>query len=1028
MLDLYSKPLRVYIVLGALAIWGTWCGFKLPISLFPISNQVRVHANVGYGSMTGQQFFDSYGSNLEYSIRQIKVDDYEVEKLTSRYEKSSVSYDILFAWGANSTQATSEVRNLLYSRLGSAEEGIRNSISVGNWGQNQGFFAVSFYSPLRSLEDVYDTLAPLLNNLGPKIKDAKDVGLYNPNQREVTIRLNPAKMAQFELTTTQVSYAVQNSTRSLQGGNIQIGEKNQSIVLPRAAESISDLENISISRAGKSGVLLKDFASVSLNLSEDNQQKFKTSGTESLILFASPREGGNIKNMSDQLMDELNRVKGQWPSDISFRVLVNPSDFINRSIEGVIREVIIAAFLAVLVLFAFIGSFRNVATAAIEIPLSLVMAFILMRLTDMNLNLISLGGLALSAGMNVDASVVVLENIFRHFHNVDPNLPKNEKAKILVGAVREVQLPIIASTLASLVVFAPLIFTKGLSNSLLADLAKAVIFSHGLSAIVALILVPTIRLQLLSNSQLKESASPIEGFLSAVERFYRHRLTQFLNSSKAQIVAVLVVTLMLTGLIQFALPRLEKEIIGKPETDWLIVGAISPQFTNPKAVEAELSKMEETLFQKLGSKINYTFMQIYGRTNGIIMVRFNDKRDVERLTPEIEQTFKNTAITNYFVSPWNPSELRIPSAPDFRLEITGTDAFARQRLASELNLALTENGITDRVTVTPTDKENSGIVLTEFGGLTSKQSVISREDLSHYLRLATTGTYTGTIHQNQQDFGVYLRIDKKQTDSTEKLQALPVGFEGKLIPVGALARFSTTQLAPMIYRENQTDLIVLEGSLDKANKGKLKESEKSLDQLLKNRLDAIEMNGTSSARVIKTIPDTELREALKQLEIAIIISILLIFITMILQLGDFVQSLLVLLAIPLGFIGVLSALWIFSSKLSLNAGLGTILLNGIAVANSIILVDFIHRKFKAGLRAHEATIEASTARLRPILMTSFTTVLGMLPIALGLGEGGKILQPLGIAVCGGLWASALMTLFFVPALQYQYLRIIEKRR
>jgi multidrug efflux pump subunit AcrB len=179
--------------------------------------------------------------------------------------------------------------------------------------------------------------------------------------------------------------------------------------------------------------------------------------------------------------------------------------------------------------------------------------------------------------------------------------------------------------------------------------------------------------------------------------------------------------------------------------------------------------------------------------------------------------------------------------------------------------------------------------------------------------------------------------------------------------------------------------------------------------------------------LIEVQPDLELQESLDQLKTAIAISILLVFLVMVLQLGDVVHSLLVLVAIPLGFIGVVSSLFIFQSSLSLNSGLGTILLNGIAVANSIILVDFIKKLHDQGRDAKRATLEASLARVRPILMTSLTTVLGMLPIALGFGEGGKILQPLGIAVCGGLWISTLLTLYIVPALQYMYLSRKERK-
>lgn len=668
---LYSHPLRVYLLLGALAIAGIFSGSQLPISLFPPSSQTTVAVSIGYGSYTPEQFFESAGKNIESTLQSIRSQESKVEKLTAVYFDRNVNYQVHFGWGADPEEAIKTIQTRITSQVSHLDESIRNSVSVHSWRENQGFFAVSFYSPMRSLDELHQLLTPLVSPIKSKVQDASDLELYNPDQKEITIKLDPNKLAQYQLTTSQIERAIHESMIALNGGNLKLGESQFQLSLPKIAGSLEMLETIRVSPSSQARVSLKDIAKISLKVSEGSRQRFKTSGVESLILFSNPKDGGNIKRMSDQIMSELKALEKQWPKDIQFKILVNPSEFIDKSISGVIKEVALAALLAVLVLFFFIGSFRNVITAAIEIPLSLLIAFLLMRLAGMNLNLISLGGLALSAGMNVDASVVVLENIFRKFEGgKNLRLSFEEKAQIVVDAVREVRLPIIASTIASLVVFFPLIFTNGLSNALLGDLAKAVIFSHGLSAIVALILVPTIRLHLLKKGEIKHSHSPIEPLLKKLETLYQNALKIFLLSPKIQAAIYFSVLASIPLLLFFVLPQLKKEVIGKPDSEWLIVGINSPLINTPKQMESEIEALEQDLTKKIGNSFLYTFAQIFSK-NGNIMLRLRDKKEIESISAKIEDFYKSTATKNYYVIPWNPSELRIPDPPDIRWEISG---------------------------------------------------------------------------------------------------------------------------------------------------------------------------------------------------------------------------------------------------------------------------------------------------------------------------------------------------------------------
>lgn len=1029
--SLYSKPLRVYLLLAAAALWGVLSGFSLPVSLFPTSSQPKFSVRVSYGSLTPQQFFESIGNQLEGKLRAIRMDQSGVKDLVAEYSSNGAQYDIDFNWGANAAEAKKHIDTEIAALLSSQEENIRRSVSVRQMKENSGFLAVSFYSPLRSLDEVYDTLEPLIDPMQARVLDADELVLYNPTQKEITIRLRPALLAQHQLSTAQVERALREAVIALNGGTLKMGERSYQVNFPKKAMQIEELGFIRITPVNQVPVLLKDIANISVGPAIDNQRKFKTSGVESVILFATPKEGGNIKRMSDDIMAEVEKLMPKVPKDIEYKVLINPSEFINASIRSVIKEVGLAAFLAVVVLFLFIGNVRNVATAAIEIPLSLIMAFILMKMTGMNLNLISLGGLALSAGMNVDASVVVLESIFRHFEKHKETLSRSEKLKILIEAVNEVKLPIIAATIASLVVFAPLILTQGLTNSLLGDLAKAVIFSHGLSAVVALILVPTIRLQLMGDGQITHSVSPAEGVIVAVESGYRRVLTRFLENGRAQLITLTAIVVLLPLLFMLIVPRLKKEVVGKPESDFVMVGIYSVASTSIKNMEAEIDQVETQIRETFKDDIKYTFTQINGQKNAHVMAKVTSRKRAAALTEKFEEIFKNTPTQFFWVEQYNPSELEIPDPPEFELEIIGGKKELRQQMAQDLMARMYDEGIFDNGRqVRPNVKPELELVALPIRQFQASHEVLSRFDFSHFLRTALNGVFVDNFYALQRSFPLYLRFPEESADRIEKIKALPFGFEGRIIPLGALAEFTLKERPPEEYRRNLTPMVRITAKTKKIEQhrvGEYKEKARALVDEFQAKGQVIASAGDRPTFNI-AVPDRELLDALDQLKWAIVISIGLIFLTMVIQLGDIMQALLVLVAIPLGFIGVLLSLYAFGSTLSLNSALGTILLNGIAVANSIILVDFIQKQFSWGQSALNATVIASTTRLRPIAMTSMTTGLGMLPIAIGLGEGGKILQPLGIAVCGGLGVSTLMTLFIVPALQYHWLRFKERTR
>jgi HAE1 family hydrophobic/amphiphilic exporter-1 len=1036
----------VYICLAALALAGVIAGMRLPVSLFPNSSRPKIHVSLNYGSSTAREFIDAYGRNLEPILQGVTADGIEVERVEANYDIRDANYDVYFKWGASPKLALREVQNVVNAYASRFPVEVRDSVQVNNWNENSGFLAISFYSTKRSLDEVYNILD---SSIGPEISKVPDAdtnsGLWNPTEKEIRIEMNPEKMAALQLVPRDVEKSLSYALQGGNGGSVTVGTQQMSVQMPRLIQVLDDMGKTLIMTPSGNAIHLSDIAKIDFGQKTQGTRSFKTNGATSIILFATPKPGGNVKRMAEDLIALVHKAMPGLPADIQSRILVDPSEFIRNSVSNVLHEVLIGALLAVVILFVFIGSLKNVITAAIEIPLSMVLAFILMKFSGMNLNIISLGGLALSAGMNVDASVVVMENIFRHFDLAKKMIldqgksfrpTYDERLEIIVRAVKEVSFPVIASTVASLVVFLPLAFTSDLSYAILGDLAKTVVFSHGFSAFVALILVPTVRLHLMSRPGADQEVhhSPIEKQLSWLESTYGNALRRFIEHKKFQYLSYAGLAALLGILIVGVIPRLPKEIIGKPDTDWMMLGLNTKGNTLLKQMESRLSEVESRLLSKMGDQIEYTFEQVTSSNSAWIIARIKDKSKMKASWKQMEAEFVNTPFMQFWVDSWNPAELPIPDPPQLRIAVRGGEVTERARVTEGIADALEEKTVYPRITKKPDVSRRSGIQLVaspeQWSAIGVKGQELYPSDLADIVRVATMGRRVAFFLVDGRNTDVILHYPDGAINNAEDIAAIPMGLGSKLVPLKALADVRVEEAPSTIYREDGRDLFLVFGKESnsseqsaKSTGDSLKKAETITRSFMAERAKKIPSDDARS-QVTVNFEDAQkdLNEALHQLVLAVALSIVLIFLTLMLQFGNLTSALLVLVAVPLGFIGVLASLFVFQSTLSLNSVLGVILLNGISVANSIILVDFMKRKMDEGMNPVEAAVVAGRTRLRPILITSLTTILGMLPVALGLGEGGRILQPLGIAVSGGLWVSMGLTLFVAPALQVLFIK------
>lgn len=1017
--SIFGNPKRLFVCLAIVVGLGIYAGFTLPVSMYPATSKPSVRMWVPYGTYSSDKFREDFGKTIESRITKITNSEIKVSETYVFYEEHGAYFEIDFDWNTPFDLAKKEVDAVAASITGVLPKEISDGLSVWQRNRNSGFFAASVYSKEIGLKELYDITQPILQPKLDKILDAEQAVLWNPERYSINVKLYPDKLAQYGIYPSLIKRQIKDSLYSFTGSNLKLGNgnQNQRFEVSASVKTVEELADLKI-RIGKKIVFLKELAEVDYGKDLHRERSFKTNGLSSLILFARPKSGANVKKMSEDILRVMAESKLELPKSLKTKLIVDPAAAINKSILNLIKDVFVAAAMAVLVLYLFIGGIKNVGTAAIEIPLSMIISFIAMKMAGMNLNLISLGGLALAAGMNVDASVVVLENIFKHRQNWLKQGKScttfKERLSLVHTAVSEVALPIMLSITTTLIVFIPMAFTSDLTNAILGDLARAVIFSHAVSGFIALIVVPTVRVLMLKSYS--PTIPPLEKPYNKFQAIYEKALIKVLRFKFNKITSILVPFLLLGLLVITILPNLPKEVIGKPGSDWIYMSINAYDTKSGRHMENIMQEAESKALALIGGKVDYTWFEKNSRNNGQLMFKLFNRSDMKEIEKILKDNFENTPSRYFNIGDWNPAELPLPNEKHFDLNIKGnkSDIFIT---ASKVNSFLREENSYERFRHTPSlgknyyfnFSPNKDVML----NLNANNYNVNLQDIAEVSKISESPVNVGVLDYNKSITDIKLSLHDKRYTNADSLMAYPLNLNNVVIPLSALGSFETIKRPGTIFVKDGQPLIRIRAYLDE-NKKDWEKIYESVSKKLEAEIPNL-TKGTKSTIQIK-YPQQELKDSLSQLTNSLIFSLVLIFFILWMQFQSVKQVSVIMMTIPLGIIGVLTSLWLFDSYLSLNSALGIILLNGITVNNSILLTEVTNSLRAKGLRGEDLIITAVRKRLRPILITSLTTILGMFPVALGLGDGGKILQPLGIAVTCGLFLATSLSIFIVPTL------------
>lgn len=838
---------------------------------------------------------------------------------------------------------------------------------------------------------------------------------------EISIEFAQESLEGYGISLAMISQILSAENINLPSGEVSKGSTKVIVRTMGEFSSLEEIVNLPLTVSDRSIVRLGDVASVTRKL-KDMDSITRIDGKTAIGIMISKQSDANTVQVAKGLMKVIKKLQADYP-ELNFSVGYNQADFINGSISSVAQSALTGGLLAILVVFLFLRNIRSTLVIAISIPVSLLATFAAMHLRGITLNLITLSSLTLAVGMLVDNSIVVLENIFR----LRTQTPSASEAAEKGSA--EIFVAILGSTLTTVMVFLPIALTKGMASLMFADFCFTMIIALLASLVVAITVVPMLCSKLLrghvSTTYLRygekryiyKYVPKFADFMERATEGYEKLVRKALTMRKKVLTWTVLIFLISSVLMVFV----GWELLPEADEGQISVNVEMPYGTSLAEKDVLMTKIEHYILEL--PELKHVSMT----TKGVSMMSLSqdagftitlvDKSQRSRSSKKIASAIREGTSyltgANITVSA-SSSILPMFAENDISIMVLGKDYIELEDIGNE---------ILNKITMLP-DVENAELDVTE--GNPEIKVIINRSTASYYgitayqlangLSSSLTGTKATDVRLDGDEIEVNLSLKDYYGQSIENMkQIVVIGSYGMPVTVGQIATFEYDNAPSVIKRYNQQNFI----TINVENSGRdLNALSADIEGILKTYAFPdgyyYEMTGLA----------TEMLTAFSSLAQALIVSIALVFLLLAAQFESPLMALIVMMAIPFAMSGAFLAMFVTNVALSMTSFLGLIMLVGIVVNNSILLVEFINQNIER-LGKTEALVMAGKLRMRPILMTSATTCFGMIPLSLGLGEGGEMLAPMAISIIGGLVASTAITLILIPA---AYSIIDEKKQ
>lgn len=1018
-----NKPVTTLLIFIAVIIIGIFSYKSLPVDQLPEMEPPYVSVMTVYAGANASELETNVSKILENGLN--SVDGLKEITSTSKDNMSLVTLE--FEWGYNLDEAVNDIRSSIDMIYDNLPDGVSRPLIFKF---NTSMMPIMQYAI--TADDSYSGLEKIIDdnviNVLNRIDGIGNVSLSGAPQRYVYIDLDPRQLEAYNLSVEAIGQAIGNNNINLASGSVKMGKEQYQLRVQSEYVESSEINDIVVKTTtdGRQ-VFVRDLAQVRDTIKDITLEE-KINGRDGARLIIMKQSGANTVQIASDVRKELARIEKTLPPDIKIEQIYDSSSEIENAIDGLLESIMYALLFVVLVVLFFLGKWRATIIIAITIPISLLVAFIYLKLVDSSLNIISLCSLTVAIGMVVDDAIVVLENITKH---IERGANPREAS---IYATNEVWVSVIATTLVIVAVFVPLTMLGGQAGIMFKELGWIVTIVCCTSTIVAISLTPMLCSKLLKPRKVKidENGNIVDaeekkgwyqkyvvGFLDKVDVFYAKILAWTLNHKVVTL--ILVVAFLVLSFLPVMMGKIGTNFMAPQDNGRLSMTVELQRGTRveessriARIIEEKVKNVSPENILIISSSVGsddeggISAMFTSSTNNKISMtVRCTKKYERDITIFEIAEGIrkelnKMPEVINYTVSTSQGGA----STNDVDVEIYGYDFDKTNILAEQLKREIANiPGARDINIDREEDRAELQIV---FDKEKLARHGLNTATASMYVRNRINGYTAGYLKEDGEEYDIVVRLQEKFRQSTTDIENLIlIDAMGKQVKLNELAEVKEYWAPPEIKRKTRQRIVTVNVTPEGVSLGELAASIEKL-------IDNMDIPSGIIVNVGGSYEDQQ--ETFGDMGALLALIIMLVYIVMASQFENFSKPMIIMTAAIFAIPGVIWALFITNTSLDMIGALGVILLVGIVVKNGIVLVDYINLMRDRGYELNKAITLSGQSRLRPVLMTAFTTILGMVPMALSQSEGSEMWHPMGIVVIGGLLVSTIVTLLVVPVL------------
>ncbi|MBR5769993.1 MAG: efflux RND transporter permease subunit [Alistipes sp.] len=1022
------KPISTALIFIGVIVFGLFSVSKLGVDQFPDIEIPYVSVITMYPGGNAEDIETNITRVLEDQLNSVD----NLDKITSKSSDNVSIVTLEFEYGCDLTEATNDVRDVVSRTQSLLPEDVEYP-TVMKFSSSMMPIMMLSVTADESYNALYKILDDKMVNELNRINGIGSVAVIGAREREVQVNVDPNKLQAYGLTVESLGQIIASENINIPGGKLDLGTQTFNIKTDLEFDDSRELFDIVISNQGGRTVMLSDVAEIKDTLEELTMDE-RINGRQGVRILVQKQTGANSVQIVEEVMAKLEDIIPTLPPDCKVETIYESSEYIKDAINSLAETIMFAFIFVILVVMFFLGRWRATFIICLTIPISLICAFIYLYATGSTLNIISLSALSIAIGMVVDDAIVVLENITTH-------IERGSKPKeAAIYATNEVWLSVIATTLVVVAVFMPLTMIPGMAGILFKELGWIVTIVVCVSTAAAITLTPMLSAYMLkldggahTYKGIGIIYKPIDLFLQWLDRLYESMLRFVVKWRKTATVLLMLVF----GVSLILITKVPTEFFPPSDNSRITMTVKLPQNTHvsetsriARQIDAIIAEnypyihMVSTSAGESSSSNAFAAMQ----TTGSHLINFNlrmpSREDVVR--PSIYEISDNLRkdlatipeIDEFQVIPGGQQGGMGGGSSNVSIKVFGHNMDNAMATANELKAKMAQLSTLRDVKLSREDLEP------EFNVSFDRQKLayygLNSATAAQFIRNRIYGYECAKYREDGDEYNIVVRYAEEFRKNIEDVENIVLYTSmGQAIKLKDVATITEEQASPEIERENRQRIVTVEGSVGAGVA--LGDAVAEVNAMLAD----YEVPTGLSLELGGSIEDQG--EAFSDIGLLLILIIVLVYIVMATQFESLLYPFIIMFTIPFAMSGVFIALWLTSTPLSLIALIGAIMLVGIVTKNGIVMVDYMNLLVERGSTISDAVIEGGKSRLRPVLMTSLTTVLGMLPMALGIGEGSETWQPMGIAVVGGLLMSTIITLFIVPSL-YAMLEGSKERR